>query len=145
MKPSKELKQIPFEGIMKAELQNYKIESLLKFIDFSSCCRNCEGCLIGAGSWLISQVSPSSPRSLGGCKSTPSPTSAHSPSAVSFVSTLDSPSCGPIGPTPTPRSPPEHAIILREGVRTCLQQRCEQTVWILHAKVAQKSYGNEKR
>ncbi|XP_050007066.1 recombining binding protein suppressor of hairless-like protein [Alexandromys fortis] len=43
------------------------------------------------------------------------------------------------------RSPPEHATILREGVRTCLQQRCEQTVWILHAKVAQKSYGNEKR
>ncbi|MEJ1279064.1 recombination signal binding protein for immunoglobulin kappa J region-like [Cricetulus griseus] len=42
-------------------------------------------------------------------------------------------------------SPPEHAAILREGVRTCLQQRCEQTVWILHAKVAQKSYGNEKR
>ncbi|KAK7827792.1 hypothetical protein U0070_019616 [Myodes glareolus] len=43
------------------------------------------------------------------------------------------------------RSPPEHATILREGVRACLQQRCEQTVWILHAKVAQKSYGNEKR
>lgn len=48
-------------------------------------------------------------------------------------------------PNPIPRSPPEHATILREGVRTCLQQRCEQTVWILHAKVAQKSYGTEKR
>lgn len=48
-------------------------------------------------------------------------------------------------PMPIPRSPPEHAAILREGVRACLQQRCEQTVWILHAKVAQKSYGNEKR
>lgn len=77
-------------------------------------------------------------RPLGECKSTPV-------SHLSFVPvqplTLPVAGC----PIPIPRSPPEHATILREGVRACLQQRCEQTVWILHAKVAQKSYGNEKR
>ncbi|OXB70155.1 UNVERIFIED_CONTAM: hypothetical protein H355_011973 [Colinus virginianus] len=43
------------------------------------------------------------------------------------------------------RSNPYQADLLRDGVRRYLQLPAEQTVLILHAKVAQKSYGNEKR
>ncbi|OWK02913.1 RBPJL, partial [Cervus elaphus hippelaphus] len=37
-------------------------------------------------------------------------------------------------PPPSPRSASEPSAVLREGVRRCLQQQCEQTVRILHAK-----------
>ncbi|XP_060086880.1 recombining binding protein suppressor of hairless-like protein isoform X1 [Heteronotia binoei] len=43
------------------------------------------------------------------------------------------------------RSSPEQIDPIRDGVRRYLQLPCDQTVLILHAKVAQKSYGNEKR
>ncbi|XP_032561207.1 recombining binding protein suppressor of hairless-like protein [Chiroxiphia lanceolata] len=43
------------------------------------------------------------------------------------------------------RSNPYQANLLRDGVRRYLQLPADQTVLILHAKVAQKSYGNEKR
>ncbi|KFZ52218.1 Recombining binding protein suppressor of hairless-like, partial [Antrostomus carolinensis] len=40
---------------------------------------------------------------------------------------------------------PYQTNLLRDGVRRYLQLPADQTVLILHAKVAQKSYGNEKR
>lgn len=43
------------------------------------------------------------------------------------------------------RSNPYQASLLRDSVRRYLQLPADQTVLILHAKVAQKSYGNEKR
>ncbi|XP_009870224.1 PREDICTED: recombining binding protein suppressor of hairless-like protein, partial [Apaloderma vittatum] len=42
-------------------------------------------------------------------------------------------------------SNPYQTNLLRDGVRRYLQLPADQTVLILHAKVAQKSYGNEKR
>ncbi|XP_069740477.1 recombining binding protein suppressor of hairless-like protein isoform X3 [Narcine bancroftii] len=39
----------------------------------------------------------------------------------------------------------DHSSVSRDVVRQYLQQQPDQTVLILHAKVAQKSYGNEKR
>lgn len=43
------------------------------------------------------------------------------------------------------RSNPDQIGLLRDGVRRYLQLPADQTVLILHAKVAQKSYGSEKR
>ncbi|XP_021577716.2 recombining binding protein suppressor of hairless isoform X1 [Ictidomys tridecemlineatus] len=49
------------------------------------------------------------------------------------------PSLGKFGERPPPKR------LTREAMRNYLKERGDQTVLILHAKVAQKSYGNEKR
>ncbi|RXM91964.1 Recombining binding protein suppressor of hairless-like protein, partial [Acipenser ruthenus] len=43
------------------------------------------------------------------------------------------------------RSIPVQPVLTRDSLRQYLQVRPDQTVLILHAKVAQKSYGSEKR
>ncbi|XP_053937727.1 recombining binding protein suppressor of hairless-like protein isoform X1 [Cuculus canorus] len=56
--------------------------------------------------------------------------------------------CGPPSRSPPRcwlRSNPYQPNLLRDSVRRYLQLPADQTVLILHAKVAQKSYGNEKR
>lgn len=53
--------------------------------------------------------------------------------------------CYSAGASLSCRSNPYQTNLLRDGVRRYLQLPADQTVLILHAKVAQKSYGNEKR
>ncbi|XP_072046034.1 recombining binding protein suppressor of hairless-like isoform X1 [Amphiura filiformis] len=65
----------------------------------------------------------------------PSPEPSPSPSALAGTPTQD-------GIIPQTRN---EKRLTKEAMRQYLKDRCHQTVLVQHAKVAQKSYGNEKR